>query len=133
MMLVRSDRVGQFDLLKAKTFVDSGELCSAHASRVVIALESANYVEFFRLYDASPKMSAYLLDFLVHRVRDQAYDRMVTAYRPSLSISFLQGRLAFSDEEETKQYLKRANAQFIGELSDAIDCKLSLQRRDKSR
>lgn len=73
-------------------------------------------------------MSAYLMDFLVRRVRKEAYGRMIAAYRPSLSVEKFRQALCFTDLEETRQFLKANGAKFIHELGAPpfwVDCKVT--------
>lgn len=98
------------------------------AVQVVRAVVNCDYRLFFRLYESPPHLSAYLMDFLVKRVRDGAYERMIAAYRPTLSVELFQANLNFSDLEETRHFLHQAKAIFIEELGEApfwVDCKAS--------
>mmetsp|Transcript_28995 Transcript_28995/g.78467 ORF Transcript_28995/g.78467 Transcript_28995/m.78467 type:complete len:414 (-) Transcript_28995:171-1412(-) len=98
-----------------------------HALSVVKAIIHDDYLAFFRLYDSAPHMSAYLMDFLVRRVRNVAYARIVAAYRPTISTEGLREALSFRDFEETRQFLKAKGAVFLtdkgGHPPFWIDCK----------
>lgn len=119
----------KLDLIKVKVSIEAGGSCCKHALKVVNAVNCENYHAFFRLYESAPRMSPYLMDFLLQRVRDLSFGRMVASYRPSLSLSFLQASLGFSDYEETRIYLKRTGAVFIKEgnkTTEMVDCKGSM-------
>ena len=45
------------------------------------------------------------MDFLVRRVRDNAYARMIASYRPSVSVETIRENLHFHDLQEARQYL----------------------------
>eukprot|EP00536_Pseudo-nitzschia_multiseries_P005541 jgi/Psemu1/190754/e_gw1.104.56.1 len=98
-----------------------------HALSVVKAIIHDDYLAFFRLYDSAPNMSAYLMDFLVRRVRNVAYARIVAAYRPTISTEGLREALSFRDFEETRKFLKDKGAVFLtdkgGHPPFWIDCK----------
>jgi hypothetical protein len=97
-----------------------------HALKVVKAVMHEDYPAFFRLYDSCPHLSAYFMDFLVRRVRKNAYQRIVAAYRPSLSVEHFRVSLSFQDLEETRRFLKENGAIFIHELGAPpfwVDCK----------
>ena len=97
-----------------------------HALKVVKAVMHDDYQTFFRLYESAPHLSAYLMDFLVRRVRKIAYQRLVAAYRPSLSVEHFRECLSFQDLEETRRFLKENGALFIHELGAPpfwVDCK----------
>lgn len=97
-----------------------------HALKVVKAVMHDDYQSFFRLYESAPHLSAYLMDFLVRRVRQNAYHRIIASYRPSLSVEHFREALSFQDLEETRRFLKENGAIFIHELGAPpfwVDCK----------
>lgn len=97
-----------------------------HALKVVKATMHDDYQTFFRLYESAPHLSAYLMDFLVRRVRKNAYERIIASYRPSLSVEHFREALSFQDLEETRRFLKENGAIFIHELGAPpfwVDCK----------
>jgi len=97
-----------------------------HALNVVKAIIHNDYLAFFRLYESAPHMSAYLMDYLVRRVRNAAYGRMIAAYRPSISTERFREALSFRDLEETRQFLKKKGAIFLNDCCDPpfrVDCK----------
>lgn len=103
------------------------ESSTLHALQVVKAVEANDYRTFFRLYENAPNMSAYLMDFLVKRVRDSAYERIVSAYRPTVSIEHVRDCLQLQDLEETRCFLRQQNAVFVEEKGGPfwIECKAS--------
>jgi hypothetical protein len=99
-----------------------------HALQVVTALNDNDYRGFFRLYESAPHMSAYLMDFLVKRVRDLAYERIIAAYRPTVSVEHFRECLCFNDLEETRLFLRQSDAVFVHEKGQPpffVDCKAS--------
>jgi hypothetical protein len=97
-----------------------------HALQVVKAVVHNDYRAFFRLYESAPHLTAYLMDFLVKRVRDAAYERIVRAYRPTISVEYFREALHFPDLEETRRFLRDAGAVFVRENGEPlfwIDCK----------
>jgi hypothetical protein len=101
-----------------------------HALKVVKAVMHVDYQTFFRLYESAPHLSAYLMDFLVRRVRKNAYERIIAAYRPSLSVEHFREALSFEDLEVTRKFLKENGAKFIHELGAPpfwVDCKATSQ------
>jgi len=110
--------------------VPSGGAAFGHALKVVQAVIYCDYRKFFRLYETAPHLSAYLMDFLVRRVRKSAYERIIASYRPSLTVEHFREALAFEDFEETRQYLKENGAMFVHELGAPpfwVDCKATAQ------
>ncbi len=65
---------------------------------VVDAVNSKNYYRFFKLYKEAPRMSGFILDFLVYRVRDSALKAIITSYSGTedLHVSFIHETLGFS-------------------------------------
>jgi SAC3 family protein LENG8/THP3 len=101
-----------------------------HALKVVVAVMHVDYYKFFRLYESAPHLSAYLMDFLVRRVRKDSFERIIASYRPSLSVEHFRLALSFEDLEETRQFLKENGAMFIHELGAPpfwVDCKATAQ------
>ena len=95
-----------------------------HAMGVVKSILHEDYVGFFRLYETAPHMSAYLMDFLVRRVRTVGYARMMASYRPTISTDRVRAVLSFHDRDETVRFLKKRGAVFRpGTNGDDIDCK----------
>lgn len=100
-----------------------------HALKVIKAVMHDDYQSFFRLYECTPHMSAYLMDFLVRRVRKNAYQRIIAAYRPCVSVEHFREALSFHDLEEARRFLKKNAAIFIHELGAPpfwVDCKATL-------
>lgn len=105
-----------------------------HAFQVVKSLDDNDYRTFFRLYETAPYMSAFLMDFLVKRVRDRAYERIIAAYRPNVSVEHIRECLNFPDLEETRLFLRQSKAAFVIENTDPpfwVDCKASVTNANK--
>lgn len=108
---------------------ESATKSSNHAVLVVKAVTHNDYHGFFRLYESAPHLSAYLMDFLVKRVRAGAYERIIAAYRPMISVEHFREALFFKDMEETREFLRSSGAVFVdvdkGEPSFWVDTKAS--------
>lgn len=97
-----------------------------HALKVVKAVLNDDYLSFFRLYESAPHLSAYLMDYLVRRVRNVAYARIIAAYRPTFSTERFREVLAFHDLEEARRFLKKKGAIFLNDKDNPpfwVDCK----------
>ncbi|KAL3924336.1 MAG: hypothetical protein SGILL_001103 [Bacillariaceae sp.] len=98
-----------------------------HALNVVKAVMHNDYQTFFRLYESAPHLSAYLMDFLVRRVRNSAFERIIAAFRPTVSVEHFREALVFQDLEETRRFLKKSGALFVNEKKNDpafwVDCK----------
>jgi len=106
-----------------------------HAMKVVKAIIHNDYLAFFRLYESAPHMSAYLMDYLVRRVRNVAYVRIIAAYRPTISTERFREALSFHDFQETRQFLKMKDAIFLNDKDNPpfwVDCKASYESYLKS-
>ena len=102
-----------------------------HSILVARSVIQCDYHSFFILYDNAPNISAYLMNFLVQRMQSSAYQRIVSAFRPTVSAELFRQTLFFHDLEETRQFLKKNKAIFIKEMGDGgpvfwIDCKASV-------
>ena len=89
----------------------TGHSCH-HAIQVVKSVIHNDYHAFFRLYESSPHLSVYLMDFLLKRVRLEAYDRIVASYRPTMGVEYFRETLQFPNLEETRMFLKKNGAVF---------------------
>ena len=100
-----------------------------HAQLVVNSVIACDYHAFFVLYENAPHMSCYLMDFLLNRIRCGAYERIIAAFRPSISVESIRETLKFRDLEETRQFLKSSGAIFVKENGGVppffVDCKAS--------
>ena len=107
-----------------------------HAIRVIKAILHDDYQAFFRLYESAPHLSAYLMDFLVRRVRSTAYERIIAAYRPFLSVEHFREALLLQDLEETRRFLRRSGAVFLQEQGGPpfwVDCKATAYAAKKRK
>lgn len=118
-------------------FDDSPLSSQLHAQSVVLSVIHSDYRTFFRLYKNAPNLSAYLMDFLVLRVRQSAMERMLAAYRPTLSMEQIRETLAFPDLEAARLFLKNnQNVLYVKEDESPkfwIDCKASSLRQNKKK
>ena len=105
-----------------------------HALAVARAVARSDYSTFFALYrvDAAPKMSGYLMDHLVTRVRARGLEVLLKAY-PRLSLDFLRRQLGLRDglatlDGDLRSFLVE-NAVVVLRASDgglgAVHCKAS--------
>ena len=84
-----------------------------HAWDVVHSIYNGHYTKFFTLYDTASHMSPYILDFLLHRVRMQAYHTIMASYRPSISMPYLQTALHFDTMDELFHFLQQRGTVFV--------------------
>eukprot|EP00529_Nitzschia_sp_RCC80_P023381 CAMPEP_0113475688 /NCGR_PEP_ID=MMETSP0014_2-20120614/19253_1 /TAXON_ID=2857 /ORGANISM="Nitzschia sp." /LENGTH=476 /DNA_ID=CAMNT_0000368623 /DNA_START=1094 /DNA_END=2524 /DNA_ORIENTATION=- /assembly_acc=CAM_ASM_000159 len=101
-----------------------------HAVQVVKAVIHNDYHTFFRLYECAPHMSAYLMDFLLRRIRQNAYESIVASYRPSVGVEQFRETLVFSDMDETRRFLRKSGAVWVEDQGGSgppawVDCKAS--------
>ena len=113
-----------------KTHRCQGVSSSRHAVLVTKAVVHSDYHMFFILYQNAPRVSGYLMDYLVNRVRIDAYKRIVASFRPTISVEFFRETLNFADLEETRIFLNKNNAIFVKGKGDVgppfwVDCKAS--------
>lgn len=97
-----------------------------HALKVRSAVAVGNYSQLFQLYAKAPNMGAYLMDLFIPRERSLALRIILKSFRPTISISYLTKILAFTSEDECKNWLI---TEFDGHSSisnNNIDCKSAL-------
>jgi len=113
----------------------SSSFSSSAASfpQVVLAYHTSNYYHFFTLYERAPHMSAYLMDFLVQRMRIAAYQRMIKAYFPTLTTRYIKKTLSFHTEKECVDFIKSQGGVFTsrrgGGPFEMVDIKASRSSR----
>jgi SAC3/GANP family len=102
-----------------------------HALCVVRAVVEDDSLTFFRLYRSAPHMSAYIMDFLVKRVRQAAFERVLHAYVPVLGMEQVRQWLWFDDLEQTRRFCHQQGALFVQDDGGPlfwIDCQASCQK-----
>ncbi|KWU43696.1 hypothetical protein RHOSPDRAFT_19172 [Rhodotorula sp. JG-1b] len=76
----------------------------SHALAVRLAVSQGNYTKLFRLFNAAPKMGAYVMDHFVPRERVSALVTMCKAYL-QIPVSLITSQLAFESDEQTHEFL----------------------------
>ena len=99
-----------------------------HALQVHQASLLDNYHRLFRLYQDAPNLGSCILDTVLDTWRVQALQRIVKAYVPKVSLTFVVSELAFDSEEEGREFLARAGCVIVGDSQPhtEIDTKLSV-------
>ncbi|GAB2276684.1 hypothetical protein Dimus_011400 [Dionaea muscipula] len=84
-----------------------------HALAVRAAVNSGNYVLFFRLYKTAPNLNTYLMDLYVEKMRFEAVKCISRAYRPTVPVSYVTYVLGFTstvveggEEKESEEGLE---------------------------
>ncbi|GAA6013727.1 hypothetical protein JCM11491_005075 [Sporobolomyces phaffii] len=102
----------------------------SHALAVRLAVSQGNYTRFFRLFNAAPKMSGYVMDSFVARERVTALVTMCKAYAQGVPISLVTSQLSFDSDEETLEFLTAHRAAHLKPCPPAtplghqhLDCK----------
>lgn len=88
------------------------DVCIKHAILLQEAFAMKNYTRLFKLYEKAPKMSGYLIDWFVERVRKDGLKLMVKSY-VSLSSSHKLGG-GFNNIETYNVIMYKALINFIG-------------------
>lgn len=71
----------------------SSDPAVAHALQVITAVNKDNYHAFFNLYPVTPNNGVYLMDFFLHDMRKRRYQRLLTAYAPTLPLEMMLVRI----------------------------------------
>eukprot|EP00854_Cymbomonas_tetramitiformis_P004363 gene4363-5369_t len=90
-----------------------------HALQVCKAIKARQHWRFFELFNGAPRMSPYLMDPHVKKLRDAAYSAIIKAYNapPRLPLTFLQWQLGFSHPKHGQEDL----AKFIRVQGGVVD------------
>ncbi|GAA5872420.1 hypothetical protein JCM3774_004516 [Rhodotorula dairenensis] len=81
----------------------------SHALAVRLAVSQGNYTKLFRLFNAAPKMGAYVMDHFVPRERVSALVTMCKAYL-QIPVSLITSQLAFDSDEQAHEFLAANDA-----------------------
>ena len=79
----------------------------AHSLAVRSAVDVSDYHSFFTLYLTAPGMSSYLMDQFVNRERIKALKAFASAYRPTISLSFIAKTLGFASLRDAHVFLSK--------------------------
>ena len=71
-------------------------MCHYACLQVISALNACNYTRFFKLYSSVPNLGRDLMDFMLHDLRLQRYERMMAAYSPCVPTSVVMVCIAES-------------------------------------
>ncbi|KAM0718696.1 hypothetical protein Q7P37_005767 [Cladosporium fusiforme] len=107
------NRTDMNDVLADLTTAEKQMESVAHALQVRAALASGNYIKFFRLFQVTPYLGAYLLDMIVPRERLVALATICSSYKPDICLDFVVTSLAFQGEDEDPDAGSRNCIQFI--------------------
>ncbi|GAA5867889.1 hypothetical protein JCM8547_003406 [Rhodosporidiobolus lusitaniae] len=97
----------------------------SHALAVRLAVSQGNFTKFFRLFNAAPKMGAYVMDHYIHRERIKALVTMCKAYM-QIPLKLVTTQLAFDNEQAAHDFLAADNAAIYKTPTTALDPKIPL-------
>ncbi|RHY42512.1 hypothetical protein DYB38_012394, partial [Aphanomyces astaci] len=127
----KADNAGNVGMYRALSLVrpaDRQDATVQHALAVREAVFANNYPSFFKLYDAPPKMTGYLMDAYANHMRLQALKIMCKAYQPSVPVSFIKAQLRL-DGKPGKGFLNECGIKLVdngaSKADAAMDCKAS--------
>ena len=81
----------------------------AYALQVVKAVRTGDTKSFFRLYTKPPFLSGFLMDFLVHKMRQLAYGKALKSLLTA-PLTYLQAELGFPAPKHCVRFLKENGA-----------------------
>ncbi|KAK4448017.1 SAC3/GANP/Nin1/mts3/eIF-3 p25 family-domain-containing protein [Podospora aff. communis PSN243] len=101
------------DALADLTTAEKAERPIKHALDVRSALALGNYHRFFRLYNDTPNMGAYLMDMFVRRERLAALCNLCKAYKPDVPLRFITEELYFESDADAAQFILDHDGQHL--------------------
>lgn len=103
-----------------------------HAMQIRRAIQQDNYHRFFSLYRETPNMGNYILDLMIDTWRVQALQKIVKAYKPSISAAFVVNELAFYSEEEGLLFLRKTGCILVAVSTECGSTEESVAHLDAS-
>jgi hypothetical protein len=89
---------------------------------ILQAVRLGNTYKFFELYKKTVHLSAYILDYMLLKMRKLAYSIILKSYI-DFPIGTLQSRLNFHSIEECESFLLSNNAVIVSNPTLRLDCK----------
>ncbi|CAN0433393.1 unnamed protein product [Ectocarpus sp. 12 AP-2014] len=117
---------GSTGLQKILQELPAGEQAPAinHALRVRKAVAMTDYHLFFSLYKTTPNLGQHIMQKLLKTMRVEALRRIIKAYRPTISLSFVLGELIFDRDEDGVAFLQACGVIFTPNGAE-VACKES--------
>lgn len=112
-------------IMSALTERDLQDPAVRHALAVRQAVQSDNYHMFFRLFQETPNLGRCILQHMLDTMRLKALQRMVKAYRPSVSARFASDEMGFVDLHRGLQFMKH-----LGCVLGDVDGELQWHTKD---
>lgn len=103
-----------------------------HAWKVMKAINSNNYFEFFKLYKIAPNMGSYLMDPFLPRLRIKALQQVALGYYTEVNLSFLSSKLAYEVEDLFIKFLEENEIKLNNDKTKIL-CKDSLSAINNSK
>eukprot|EP00873_Tetraselmis_striata_P023223 jgi/Tetstr1/443487/TSEL_031495.t1 len=91
-----------------------------HAAEVAEAVRCANLHRFLSLYGEAPRMSAYLMDAMLGRMRAAGLAALLAAYRAPLPLAFVAESLGFESPDAAAEYVSAAGV-VVDRAARAVD------------
>lgn len=104
------------------------------------AMINRNDVKFFKLYQSSPHLSGYLIDYMLNSMRTRIFDSAIKSY-DNVPISFMMEKLNFTDIKECKEFLDSCRVRYVSDAkvpessstSVVTSSSLKSKRKDKKK
>jgi hypothetical protein len=104
-------------ILKSITVNQRSNTFIAHAIHVREAVASDDYHSFFRLKDACPNHGIFLMEKIEPQMRAMGLQRILKAYRPTVSMDFVCQELALGGIDEGKIWLESCGCKFTDDFT----------------
>eukprot|EP00826_Nyctotherus_ovalis_P002448 TRINITY_DN10490_c0_g1_i8.p1 TRINITY_DN10490_c0_g1~~TRINITY_DN10490_c0_g1_i8.p1 ORF type:complete len:161 (-),score=37.52 TRINITY_DN10490_c0_g1_i8:71-553(-) len=95
-----------------------------HVMRIVKAISNNNYSSLFKEYRNAPKVTKYLMNLFIDRLRIFALQTISMVYMTGVDLKYIADALAFESEKECREFVLRAGG-VIGQ--NRLHCRPSIK------
>ncbi|EFN50892.1 hypothetical protein CHLNCDRAFT_28593, partial [Chlorella variabilis] len=111
----------------------AGDRFVRHALAVCRAYLNGDFVLYMRMYKDAPRMTPYLMDLLLAKLRVRAYQTVLAAFIPSVPLSALANWFGFQQKKEAAAFLRERGAVVVSGSLDIKESRAAQQQQQQEQ